>query len=611
MYYVTVLAFHNVLPLLCVVCVLTLTRKLLYLLIHTTMANSRDFELAQTPKPCELCEAGTNIKFKCTDCSKFICERCRKIHSNVPTLAHHQIVEIKSTTDLHLIKSKVHLESIPCEIHRKFHCLFCKTCSKLVCPDCITNSHTKHDFVPIDKACEEKRSQLEELDTKFENEIEDLRQYTQKLQMAKYKWECMVSETEKLINENELEIQELVAKHAEKLRDDIAKKSKVQINCIDTMKTQIAEKQSNLITHRETIKSIIEGNEGIHIFKAALEIDNYSSKLGMPICSLPNVTVGILPPTISKETIGELFGSLSEIATPSVVNLELVKQFSSNISCVDKIAISSSGLSWISAFESGKDVSYLLKTKLYTPLNKAQKINVDVFDMAVFMDKDLLVSVHLTSEVKRISNNGKIEPFIDVSPLIARGIHVTNENEILLGVRDNGDPYLTTDNSCRKIIVFDSDGNEKQSYEFDRNNQRLFTIPRRITTNLHGDIVVSNSTAKAEGRVLAFGRRGDIKWEYKGGNVKLEVPFDPDDIVSTGLIVVTDERNHTLFILSPVGDLLTYKDLTVWQIYGPRSVAVDVDGQLWIGCAMHSRKNDDSKKKQKQYANMNCIKFIY
>jgi hypothetical protein len=50
------------------------------------------------------------------------------------------------------------------------------------------------------------------------------------------------SETEKLINENELEIQELVAKHAEKLRDDIAKKSKVQINCIDTMKTQIAEK---------------------------------------------------------------------------------------------------------------------------------------------------------------------------------------------------------------------------------------------------------------------------------------------------------------------------------------------------------------------------------
>jgi hypothetical protein len=58
------------------------------------MANSRDFELAQTPKPCELCEAGTSIKFKCTDCSKFICERCRKIHSNVPTLAHHQIVEI-------------------------------------------------------------------------------------------------------------------------------------------------------------------------------------------------------------------------------------------------------------------------------------------------------------------------------------------------------------------------------------------------------------------------------------------------------------------------------------------------------------------------------------
>lgn len=577
------------------------------------MAYSRDFELAQTPKPCGLCEAGTSIKFKCTDCNKFMCEKCRKIHSNVPTLAHHQIVEIKSTIDLHLIKSKVHLESIPCEIHRKFHCLFCKTCNKLVCPDCITDSHTKHDFVPIDKACEEKRSQLEMIDTKLENEIEDLRQYTQKLQITKYKWECMVSETEKLINENELEIQELVAKHAEKLRYDIAKKSQVQSDCIDTMKTQIAEKQCNLITHRETIKSVIEGNEGIHIFKAASEIDNYSSNLGMPICPLPNVTVGIVPPTLSKETIGETFGRLSEIATPSVVNLELLKQFSSNISCVDKMAIANDGLSWISAFEYGKDTSYLLKTKLHTALNKAHKINVNVFDMAVFMDKDLLVSVHMTSEVKRISNNGKIEPFIDVSPLIARGIHVTNENEILLGVRDNGDPYLTTDNSCRKIIVFDSDGNEKQSYEFDKNNQRLFTIPRRITTTLHGDIVVSNSTVKDEGRVLAFGRRGDIRWEYKGDNVKLEVPFDPDDMVSTptGLIVVSDERNHILFILSPVGDLLTYKDLKVWKIYRPRAVAVDDDGHLWIGCATHTRINDDSKKKQKEYANMSCIKLIY
>jgi hypothetical protein len=42
------------------------------------MANSRDFELAQTPKPCELCEAGTSIKFKHAwsmgTMSCFVCE---------------------------------------------------------------------------------------------------------------------------------------------------------------------------------------------------------------------------------------------------------------------------------------------------------------------------------------------------------------------------------------------------------------------------------------------------------------------------------------------------------------------------------------------------------
>jgi hypothetical protein len=46
-----------------------------------------------------------------------------------------------------------------------------------------------------------------------------------------------------------------------------------------------------------------------------------------------------------------------------------------------------------------------------------------------------------------------------------------------------------TDNSCRKIIVFGENKKEKQSYQYNKHKQRLFTIPFRITDN-NSDIIV-------------------------------------------------------------------------------------------------------------------------
>jgi hypothetical protein len=56
---------------------------------------------------------------------------------------------------------------------------------------------------------------------------------------------------------------------------------------------------------------------------------------------------------------------------------------------------------------------------------------------------------------------GQIKPFISVSPLITTGIHVTNNNDIMLGVMEK-DAYKLTDKSCRKIIVFGENKKEKQ-----------------------------------------------------------------------------------------------------------------------------------------------------
>jgi hypothetical protein len=49
------------------------------------MAFSSSIRKAQNPKLCELCKSDTNIKWKCVECNKFICNRCKDIHLNVQT----------------------------------------------------------------------------------------------------------------------------------------------------------------------------------------------------------------------------------------------------------------------------------------------------------------------------------------------------------------------------------------------------------------------------------------------------------------------------------------------------------------------------------------------
>jgi hypothetical protein len=44
----------------------------------------------------------------------------------------------------------------------------------------------------------------------------------------------------------------------------------------------------------------------------------------------------------------------------------------------------------------------------------------------------------------------------------------------MLGVMEE-DTYELTDKSCRKIIVFGENKKEKQSYQYNKHKQRLFT----------------------------------------------------------------------------------------------------------------------------------------
>ena len=217
--------------------------------------------------------------------------------------------------------------------------------------------------------------------------------------------------------------------------------------------------------------------------------------------------------------------------------------------------------------------------------------------MTLTKSNDILISIVVSSDVKLITQSGQIKPFLSLSPLLPTGIHVTNNNDIILGVVEEC-TFKLTEKSCRKIIVFGENKKEKQSYQYNKHKQRLFTLPYRIT-DVNGDIVVIDSTSDDDGRVVVLGKEGDVKWIYQGHpEINTEdKTFNPLGIVTTsvGNVIVADCDNHTLHVISGGGELLTYKVMSDQGVILPVSLGIDTLGQLWVGCNTYKGEADDAK----------------
>ena len=284
------------------------------------------------------------------------------------------------------------------------------------------------------------------------------------------------------------------------------------------------------------------------------------------------------------------FGSLQKMKLPQVqsdIDFEVVNSYTTDLSGIYNIITVDDKSTWVN--DNNKQVIRQINVN-NDNIKTTKQISCEIFDMTLTSNNDILLSVgnSSTSDIKRLTKSGKIKPFLSVSPLLPLGIHVTSDSNIIVGVREPGDPYTLTDKSTRALFIFGMNGKQQHTYQYDSNKHRLFTRPRRITTNNNKDIVVVDRTSRDTGRVVVVGREGDLRWTYTGHS-KINVPtqFYPSDVVTptAGHIIVCDYKRHVLHVLSGQGDILTcLKVMRDFGIQYPFSLDIDMRGQLWVGC---------------------------
>lgn len=553
---------------------------------------------AQVQKKCELCETDTKIQYRCVQCQKYMCEKCNKIHLNVQTSDKHEIINLRSYQDAQDTQTFMVTHNIPCDTHKKKVCVkCCLDCFELVCEDCIDKTHREHQLQEINEGCDDVIMMTQ---ARLSKDLWFCESESKQLQTLSQMCSLSYDNAKKEIEVREKEIKEAIKKYVNHLRAqletnkcNVEKQRKSSEKKIKEIKEILRDKESEL-------KKSKENNRADKIIKTIRDINN----------NLPCLDFNPFPHQASDFIQGDiapsvLFGSLQSQPIKkdqSKIDLKVVKSYNTEFKSVDRLLTLDHKTAWISNFQENT----LSKINIDDNIRTVKNISALAFDISLIASKDILLSSIDSTDVNLLTTDtGEIKPFLSVSPLIPIGIHVTKCNEIILSVKEVGVSFKLTDKSCRKLIIFGMDGKKKQSYEYDKHKQRLFTFPERITSNENNDILVIDSKSSHEGRVVVLDKVGHIKWIYQG-NLQInsgEKLFNPLDIVSTsvGHVIVCDVFIHALHVLSGQGDLLTCTFMEDQGIIYPWSLDIDTSGQLWVGCESGDSKTCD--------ANLHIVKF--
>jgi hypothetical protein len=113
------------------------------------------------------------------------------------------------------VEQKVILDNIRCDEHQtKMTCLFCRTCDHLVCTDCISSKHNKHNFEPVEQNLSEKLDELKGAEARYCKDLTLCQAKVNEFQISETKCESLFDESITKIKKREQAMIDSVRKYS-------------------------------------------------------------------------------------------------------------------------------------------------------------------------------------------------------------------------------------------------------------------------------------------------------------------------------------------------------------------------------------------------------------
>lgn len=118
--------------------------------------------------------------YRCIECEELLCEDCVEAHRRVKFTREHEIATLKDYAAKQKSSAEQETPVVACLEHNQESLdMFCKTCEKLTCVQCRTESHTQHELLSTSEAAQTTRPTIASL-------LESTRQHIPELQKSVY-----------------------------------------------------------------------------------------------------------------------------------------------------------------------------------------------------------------------------------------------------------------------------------------------------------------------------------------------------------------------------------------------------------------------------------------
>ena len=553
---------------------------------------------------CEKC-AGKSAKATsyCSECMQFICDLCVTIHRCWSDFQSHKVVSLEKFRISNTVDIPEQFQLLTCTLHSKKCTIYCETCKKEICHECIVGTHHGHMYnlaqdsaVDHKKALKSSMTVIEDIPQQLKVALEEINSI---LGTFSAEGEAVISETkakfEELQKQISLRCEELV-KGAQELMEDKQKPLVTQRDELETMKEKATEclefvsratssnhiveffsLETQMVAQIQSIKKEFEGIElnpkekpEIHFFQLSnlAEMIATESSIGDGSILYAGASEGKY---FSVNEIITFFIALSSAYYKSKTNP--IKQLKAEIqsvrdgsACPAKIVVSSSGFAKLQCSFSergryrvivqvnGKHITgspyafYVMPPpqQFQAPVKSITNLS-GPRGVAINSKNHIVVSEENSHRIVVYGRKSKI-----VLTFGRYGSEVSQFKHPLGVAVDKDECIYVADSKNNRLLKFSADGNFLAEFIGEKSTCGILSNPSSVKISNNNIYIVDRGNA----RVLVLNCDLEYQYEFGGHGAGLGKLEDPWDVAfdGHGIVYVTDMKIHSIVLFNARGE---------------------------------------------------------
>lgn len=599
--------------------------------------------LGKVENNCEKC-TGKSVKATmfCEGCRKFVCDLCVTIHKSWAEFSSHNLLKLSELRDNYQAYVPDHTSAPSCRSHSKECNIFCETCRREICHECIIKNHRDHRYnLVADSAKQHKKDMTEKLKS-LDGVPEELDQAISKLESLSNGFSARGKVVSKEVKESFEQLEKVVLKQKASLLDQAANIVESKVKLLLNQKCMLEEVKVKVTSCHSFVRQTVQNGHIPEFFMMEEQMKDRISEVSKEFAAtdLTPVEEPEIYFAINQEQV-DAFPAVGNVSDGSILHVgpKTGDLLNGRISFIVKevvtfyIALSSAYYKMtnnpseeISAeFQSLRDSSICPATVAISNSGFA-KIQCAFADRGRYQLRVLVSGQHIIgspySFLVKPNADQFNQPLRSITKLTSpRGIAINKKNHII-ATQETAHTVTVYGRKCKKILSFGSIGTEQGQfnqptgvavddegniYVADTKNNRVqkfdpqgtflavfggesdsqcgpLSVPAGIKISNEQEVYVVD---RGNGRIVVLTQELKFKRLFGSPGQNLSQFQDPWDIAfdARGFCYVTDIKLHCIFIFSDTGDFrgrIGSMGTQKSRLNRPSGIAINQQGQIFV-----------------------------